>query len=360
MSDDFQVLSEYGVIGQVETNKQFSIKPFHWKETFQTYADFSLKYGISPICKIYKKQYPDKQSILFLRKNEQGSISVTFHEEQAIDNTLRQCRKHSDLSGSTFRVSFNLGASQYHLRCMVKAYVRIAEEESIYPFLKLSLDVEDKESFTLKKFVPKWIANVPVSKIGAYTTSGDSAETIFYEMMAFLTAVRSLLDSLVRILKIVPSIRNGIGDKRSFQVLMNRNRKDKNYPLPSCFKKLIDKNYDWLSDAIEYRDCLLHYQILSPSVLPYFMVIHSENKLIAVQTWLHDNPGQDARSISGYSFDKHYEYLSYAHATYLRMLNFVSKFSNYVLNELQESALPEDCDKTKKQREKMADTDFTH
>jgi hypothetical protein len=102
------------------------------------------------------------------------------------------------------------------------------------------------------------------------------------------------------------------------------------YNLPIHLETFLSKNWTWASKLIEYRDCLLHYEVLSPVSLPYVMTIHSERRIIALQTWLPDNP--ESRSIKGYRFDEHLEYLSYVHTTYLHMLDFVTQFAKLALD----------------------------
>lgn len=166
-----------------------------------------------------------------------------------------------------------------------------------------------------------------------FSLSSDYVEVIFYEMMAFLTALRSSLDALVRIMKFLPSVRNEIGNERSFHVLMKKLKNRKDYPLPPFLKELIERNRDWLTKAIDYRDCLLHCEMLSQSVFPNLFVFHSEDELIALQTWLPDNPS--ANSTRLFKFENRIEYLSYAYVTYIHILDFVGEVSNYVLQELQ-------------------------
>jgi len=49
------------------------------------------------------------------------------------------------------------------------------------------------------------------------------------------------------------------------------------------------------------------------------MAIRSESNIIALQTWLPDNPEDKPKhSNKKYRFDEHIEYLSYAHMTYLK------------------------------------------
>jgi hypothetical protein len=172
MSDKLQIVSEYGVLGQLESNNQFSVKPLQWGETFPTYAHFSIKYGLSPVCIVSSGQFYSKEKlIVFVRGNKNG-FSSTFPEEQAIEKTLWECAKLSKPSTSAFRVMFNLGASQYHLQSMVWAYVK--SQDSFESFIKAPLTIEDKASFILKSLCPKWVAKVPVSEIGAYTTGADT------------------------------------------------------------------------------------------------------------------------------------------------------------------------------------------
>ena len=63
------------------------------------------------------------------------------------------------------------------------------------------------------------------------------------------------------------------------------------------------------------------------------MTIHSENRIIALQTWLPDNP--EEKSVKKYKFANHIEYLTYAHMTYLRMLEFLMQFTKFLLDKTE-------------------------
>ena len=78
MTIEMQVVFEYGIIGEVLPN-QFSTSNSHWQENSTSYAHFSLKYGLSPICKIIKEEpYMPEKTIAFIEAKTVGSIySIT-------------------------------------------------------------------------------------------------------------------------------------------------------------------------------------------------------------------------------------------------------------------------------------------
>lgn len=327
MSDKVQIVSQYGILGEIEFSRQFSVKSPYWDEIFPLYSQFFTKYGLSPVCQLYENQYCKEKQTIFLKTDISGVILSTLPKEKEMEEILFDLAKVSPLA---FRILFDFGALRYHLSRLVKTYIEVSADFShILTIPKIDLTLENKDLFVSKKLCPKWVKNVPVSKIGAYVLSGDYPETIFYEMTAYLTAARTLLDSLIRLFKALPSIRRSANapTEKSFRSFVE---KMASYALPVCLENLINENRNWVFKLIDYRDCLLHYEILSPSSLPYLMVIHSENSLIAVQTWLPDNP--ETKSRHKYEFEEHIEYLSYAHATYIQLIDFVFDFSKCILS----------------------------
>ena len=180
-------------------------------------------------------------------------------------------------------------------------------------------NLQEKSSFLPNSKLPiKWVQNLPISKVGATNLSSRNADSIFYEMIAYLSSARSLLDSIVRILRLRPSIElpKAVRKNPTFHKLKNNIEICK---MNNNLKDSIIRSWDWASNLIEYRDCLLHYTILSMSSLPSVMVVHSENRLIALLVWLPDNP--EARKIANFKFETHIDYLGYAHATYLKLFD---------------------------------------
>ena len=104
-------------------------------------------------------------------------------------------------------------------------------------------------------------------------------------------------------------------------------------PMPTNLVDFLTKNWAWVSKLIEYRDCLVHKEILCRSSLPNIMGIHTENRVIALLAWLPDNP--EAHSVKSFKFDDHIEYLTYAHKTYVRLLDLCL----YVLNDTQREVI---------------------
>lgn len=140
-------------------------------------------------------------------------------------------------------VLFYFGALRHHLCSLAKTYKETATDFSGNLTIPgLNLELQDKDSFTRRKLCPTWISNVPVSEIGAITLSGNYSEAIFYEMMAYLTSARSLLDSLVPILKLQPLIvlPKTIRKEQSFHKLMNNIEKCK---MPDNLKDSIIKSW---------------------------------------------------------------------------------------------------------------------
>lgn len=333
MNDGTTIVSHYGVIGEISRNRRFSVISPYWDETLPSYSQFFKKYGLSPVCHIYRHPtVKEKELIIFLKVDDSVALLSTLHKEKELQEILFDL---AHISRSAFKVLFYFGALRYHLCSLVKTYIETATDFSGNLTIPgLNLELQDKDSFTRRKLCPTWIFNVPVSEIGAITLSGAYSEAIFYEMMAYLTSARSLLDSLLPILKALPSIGRGENPpkERSYHSFMNKITK---CTLPNHLVDFLNKNWTWASKLIDYRDCLLHYEILSPASLPYIIAVHSERRIIALQTWLPDNP--ESRSIKKYKFDEHIEYLSYAHITYLRLLDFAAYISKCTLDELKNS-----------------------
>jgi hypothetical protein len=322
-----RIVSIYGVLGEISPNNQFSVTYPYWEETFPLYSDFSKKYGLSPVCAIENLPSTEKGLEIILDVNEAGVLLSTFKKEQELLKTFWSMSKSSQ---KAFRMFFFFGALRYHFCSLIRAYTQEAKENirlleiPNYPFV-----LEKKDVFTQKKLCPKWISDVPVSKLNAYTTGGEYPESLFYEMTAFLTSARSLLDSLLPIIKVLGLHKLGSSpSQRSYHEFMNKIRL---YKLPIHLETFLIENWtSWASKLADYRDCLLHYEVLSPTCLPYLMTIHSENRIIALQTWLPDNP--EEKSVKNYKFDKHIEYLTYAHMTYLTMLDFLTQFTKLLLD----------------------------
>lgn len=326
--NSMRIVSNYGVLGEISPNHQFSVISPYWDETFPSYSHFFKKYNLSPVCcMIRNPTAAEKELVILVKADNSGALLSTLEKEQELLKTLWDL---ANISHSAFRVHFYFGALRYHLCSLVKTYTEMATDLSSRVLVFPNLRLQDKESFAQKELCPKWISNVPVSEMGAFTPSGDYPEAIFYEMMAYLTSARSLLDSIVRVFELRPSIvlPKAVRKTHSFHKLLNNIQKCK---MPDDLKDSIIKSRVWASNLIEYRDCLLHYEVLSPASLPFVIVVHSESRIIALQTWLPDNP--ESRSVKKYKFDEHIEYLSYAHITYLHILDFITYIAKFILNQ---------------------------
>lgn len=324
-----RIVSVYGVLGEISPNDQFSVIYPYWDERFPSYSDFFKKYGLSPVCVIRNLPSIKKELEIIVEANESGTLLSTFKKEQEL---LKAFWDMSKISRKAFRLFFFFGALRHHFCSLIRAYTEIAQENIRVVEISNPFVLEKKDVFTQKKLCPQWISYVPVSELNAYTTGWQYPESLFYEMTAFLTSARSLLDSLVPIIKALGLHKLGSPpNERSYQKFMN---KIKLYKLPIRFETFFIENWaSWASKLTDYRDCLLHYEVLSPASLPYLMTIHSENRIIALQTWLPDNP--EEKSVEKYRFDSHMEYLTYAHMTYLRMLKFLGQFTKLILDNTE-------------------------
>jgi hypothetical protein len=333
MNENVRIVSQYGVLGEISSDRHFSVISPYWNESFSSHSLFLKKYGLSPVCHLYKHpSLKGKELIILLETEGSGAISPTLNKEEELRKILFEL-VHKSLSA--FQVLFHFGAMDYHLCSLAKAYTQLATASS--DILKIpgsKLALEDKESFVQKKLSPRWISAVPVSKVGAFTIGTDSAEAVYYEMMAYLTSARSLLDSLMPILNLAFGRKIALPNR--YTVFMKKLSK---YDVPTCLKDFLSKNWVWVSKMTDYRDCVIHAMFPSTSPLPLsMMAIHSEHNIIALQTWLPDNPEDKPKhSNKKYRFDEHIEYLSYAHTTYLRMLNFVTHVLESTLHEIKPS-----------------------
>lgn len=330
MNEDVRIVSKYGVLGEISSDGHFSVISPYWNESFSSYPLFLKKYGLSPVCRLSRDQsLGGKELIILLETEDSGVVSSTLHKEKELQEILFDLAQRSL---SAFQVLFYFGAMRYHLCSLAKAYTELA----IASFDTLKIPgsdeaLEDKDSFIQKKLSPRWISAVPVSKVGAFMIGTDSAEAVFYEMMACLASARSLLDSLMPIFNLRFGRKNALPG--SFNDFM---KKLCTRDVPTCLKDFLSKNWTWVSKMIDYRDCVIHARFPSTSPLPSsMMAIHSEHNIIALQTWLPDNP--ESRSVKKYRFDEHIEYLSYAHATYSKMLDFVTYVLKYVFDEIKSS-----------------------
>jgi len=113
--------------------------------------------------------------------------------------------------------------------------------------------------------------------------------------------------------------------------------------VPTDLREKIIKSWSWASDLIDYRDCLLHYTILSKSVLPSVMVIHSENEIIALIVELPDNP--EARKLKDFKFETHIDYLGYANSTYLKLFDLCYYVLENTHSEVKDSITDRQTDR---------------
>lgn len=176
-----------------------------------------------------------------------------------------------------------------------------------------------------------WLSKVPLREVGISQLGSGYAEGVFYEMLAYLTSARALLDALMPILKSRPSIKFRKGTTRSFNKFTTHIQ-DSQVPIPLA--NFLTENWKaWASKLIEYRDCALHYEILSPNAWPSVIAVHSDHRVVALNAWLPDNP--EARSSKNYKFNTHVEYLSYAHEAYLQLLDLILFILNDTLYEIK-------------------------
>ena len=309
------IVSSYGILGEVLPNSRFLVKNPYWDEDFPSYNHFRKKYGLQPICVIENEELYGKDFFIF----------KTIDKELELNNLVMGLSKWKP--HLTWEAVFYLNALKHCLSSIIKAYMDTSTQFSVSLATHSDEQIEDKSLLLPKSTLPlKWVQNLPILKAGATVYTSRESDSIFYEMLAYLSSARSLLDSLVRIIRARPSIEipKTVRRKPSFHKLKNSIEKCK---MPSPLKKTIIKSWIWVSDLIDYRDCLLHYTILSKSVLPYVMVIHSDDRVIALIVELPDN--SKVQSISNFRFDSHIDYLGYAHSTYLKLFELY----RYVLTD---------------------------
>lgn len=284
--DKLIIVSHYGILGEVLLDRRFSVTSPYWDETLPSYAQFSQKYGISPVCLI------DNDGFFQFLQPENSGISSTLDKEVELRGLCFDlAAHHSKELRKAYMTHFYFGALRHNLCSLVKAYLETAKRFSrTLAIPGHSLQLQEKDSFLATKSprLPlRWISRVPVSKVGHANLSSGYAEAVFYQMMAYLTSARSLLD----VFHIDPTERT------------------------------------WTSKLKGYTGCLIHHKILSPSLLPSVTAVHSERRIVALQTFLPDNP----RARKKFKFEDYIEYLSYAHTTYLRLLDLLSEKVNECL-----------------------------
>jgi hypothetical protein len=315
------IISSYGISGEVSPDRHFSTTYPYWDEKFPSYYRFCRKYGMSPICLVAKNQMYIRPLVLIASYLEQNVISSTLDKEIELNTNLATDLAHWDMS-ATFRVIFYLNALRHSLVSIINAYCDMASEFSRVLAIPKALNEQLQEKNLLlsnSKLPIEWIRELPVARVGASVAGSGFGDAVFYEMVGYMASARSLLDSLVRVLKNRPSVdlpKVVVKKSKSYEKL---NKNIQNCKMPDHLRRTIIENKRWTSDLIEYRDCLLHYEILSRSYLPSVTVIHSEKRIIAQFIWLPDNP--KIRSIRNFTFDNHVDYLGYAHSTYLKLLN---------------------------------------
>jgi hypothetical protein len=331
VKSSLKIVSSYGVLGEIFADHVFSVTAPFWDETFPSYATFSKKYGISPVCIIERNEIHGVDIFQFANVNGLENISSTLDKEIELGNLAINLARY--ILPESFRVRFYFGALRHSLCSIVKEYMELATRFSKSLAIP-GWDQPGEKDFLLSttKLPIGWIRGLPASRVDICALSEGYADAIFYEMMAYLTCARSLLDSLVHVLKTRVSIRkSGYQPReRSYQSFMNSIGK---CPMPTNLVDFLTKNWAWVSKLIEYRDCLIHKEILCHSSLPYIMGIHTENRVIALLAWLPDNP--EVHSTKSFRFDDHIEYLTYAHMTYVKLLDFCL----YVLNDTLKEAI---------------------
>lgn len=310
-------ISTYGISGEISPDKQFSTIYPYWNETFPSYFHFCRKYGMSPICLIEKNEIYGREFVLIANSYNQSVFSSTLDKEVELNSNLAHDLAHWNMS-ATFRVIFYLNALRYNLVSIIKAYIDEAKEFShVIAIPSKAKQLVAKDALLPNSKLPiKWIQSLPIERVGASMFGSEFGNDVFYGMIGYMASARSLLDSLVRVLRNRSSIDLPKAVGRSYDGL---NKNIQNCKMSDNLRRFIFENKDWTSNLIEYRDCLLHYEILSRSYLPSTMIIHSENRIIAQFIWLPDNP--KTRSTRNFNFENHIDYLGYAHSTYLKLLN---------------------------------------
>lgn len=320
--DNRIIISNYGITGEILPDRRFLVRHPYWDEAFPSYAHFCRKYGMSPICLNERNEIYGKNIFVFNTIDKEIELTSNF----AISLAKWQM-------SATYTTIFYFEALRHSLCSIVKAYMETASEFSRVLSIPSGRQLQEKDSFLPNSKLPiKWVQSIPISKINATMLNSSNSDSIFYEMMAYLTSARSLLDSLVRILKLRPSISlpKAVRKNPSFHKLINNIEKCK---MPDNLKDSIIKSWVWAKNLVEYRDCLLHYSILSKSSLPAVMVIHSENRVVAIFVWLPDNP--QVRKAKDFKFDIHLDYLGYAHETYLKLFDLCFYMLKDTLSEVR-------------------------
>ena len=276
---------------------------------------------MSPISIIVREEKYGRDLVLIARPSSARKvISSILDIEIELNTNLATALSHWNMS-ATFRVIFYLNALRHNLVSIIKAYneTALAFSRGLPIPNGLKEQLPDKDDLLPNSRLPiKWIRMLPIVKVGASMYSSDFGANVFYDMVGYLASARSLLDSLVGVLRNRSSIvlTNNIKRESSYHKLNNN---IKNCRMPDNLRDFIISNKNWTSTLINYRDCLLHFETLSKTGLPSVMIIHSENRIIAQFIWLPDNP--EAFSKKKFSFDKHIDYLGYAHSTYLKLVD---------------------------------------
>lgn len=235
-----RIVSNYGILGKVLPDSQFSTIYPYWDETFPSYTHFSRKYGMAPICLIERLEKYGKDIFAFANVSESNVFYSTLDKLVELDNIAVSLERWN--LPATFMATFYLGASYHHLCSIVEAYIEIASDFSHLLTIRPDKQLQEKESLLPNSKWPiKWVQDLPTSKVGVTNFSSRDVNVIFYEMMAYLTSARSLLDSLlIHVLKPRPSIvlPKAVRMKPSFQKLLNNIQ---NCKMPDDLKDFITK-----------------------------------------------------------------------------------------------------------------------
>jgi len=329
------VISTYGISGEISPDKQFSTTYPYWDESFQSYPHFCKKYGMSPISLIVRDEKYGRDLVLIASTySARNVISSTFDKEIELNTNLASVLSHWNAS-ATNKVIFYLNALRHNLVSIIKAYNETALGFSRVLAIPNSVkgQLPEKDSLLPNSNLPiNWIRKLPIERVGASMVGSGFCEDVFYDMVGYIASARILLDSLVGVLRNRSSIvlTNTINRKSSYHKL---NNDIQNCKMPDDLRNFIVKNREWTSTLINYRNCMTHYEILSRTARPSVMIIHSENRVIAQFIWLPDNP--EAFSKKKFSFDKHIDYLGYAHSTYLKIVDLCSYILRDTHSELE-------------------------
>lgn len=326
------IVFQYGILGEILSNNKFSVIHPFWEETLSSYVDFFKKYDLLPVCHVKRSSSEIENIFQFFEVNNIGTFSSILKKENEIhQKSLHFVSSNSSFLNSVFKTHFYLGALRYHLCALVKAYVKAARIFSNTLKIPVSQKLQEKKVFLKRhKLSLDWISDVPVVEINVSTLGTGNSEPIFYEMMAYLTSSRSLLDALMHVIRTIPDVKeSGKSPPKSFREFMDKIQKnEKKYHVSASITKYLIENWYWLSNLIEYRNCIIHEGILSRTELPSVSVVHSDHKILALFAWLPDNPKE--RSINKFTFNNHIEYLSYAHKTYLQLVELYRKVLNFI------------------------------